>query len=91
MTTTARKPMTNDEAWEFYRNLDKYLFRLVRQAASRQLSIEYAGSGHGIGSSDINHRAVSMIKATNGMPSPSDLMDILEEYDEAVAIGRIQF
>lgn len=83
--------MTMDEAWAYYQGLDEIMSGLVRTAARQRLNIDHAGTGHGIGSSDVNHVAVGMIHSADGFPGVDELLDIRAEYDDAVACGQIAF
>ena len=53
---------THDEAVEIFDNLNELPKHAVMKCARAKLNREYAGTGHGIGSSDAYHEAVYMVR-----------------------------
>jgi hypothetical protein len=60
------KELTHAENWkrvfDLYRSSNKIIQTAIRDIASKQLEIDFEGSGQGIGSSDINHTIYSLIE-----------------------------
>lgn len=55
------KRLTREEAWRLLPALPEYLWHILRMQASARLQEVYAGTGEGIGTSDINHEIVNII------------------------------
>ena len=73
----------NNRKWvmdEFNKLSDQYK-RMYRNVASAKLSLQMAGSGEGIGSSDISNEALSLFERTKG--NIAELVDINWEISEA--------
>jgi hypothetical protein len=68
-----------DEAAEKFSKHSDMLKQMYRNVASKKLSLCYAGSGQGIGSSDIYITAVELYRETDG--NLGQLVDINEEIN----------
>lgn len=66
-----------EEAAEAFNKHSDMFKQMYRNVASRKLSLSYAGSGQGIGSSDIYITAVELYRETDG--DLTLLVDINEE------------
>jgi hypothetical protein len=65
-----------EAAEEFSKHSDMFK-QGYRNVASRKLSLSYAGSGQGIGSSDVSIKAIELYRETNG-----DIRELLEIDEE---------
>jgi len=77
--------ITNDEAWEIYKNLDRDTSFIMRQAARNSFEIDRLtdrrDEDFGISSSDVNHRCVDMIRSHGRMLNDAELKEIEDELE----------